>query len=80
MTEKELGQFGLLEEFSITELEQRLEFEAWCNLFCTSNDHCTAPNSACPTNAACVPLNGACGGGGGGEEPANTDCPFEIIP
>ena len=25
MTEKDLSQFGLLEEFSITELEQRLE-------------------------------------------------------
>ena len=31
MTEKELNQLGLLEEFSITELEQRLEFEAWCD-------------------------------------------------
>jgi hypothetical protein len=75
MTEKELNQFGLLEEFSITELEQRLEFEAWCDLICTSNDRCNEPNSACP------PINGGCGGGGGGGgEPLNTDCPIEIQP
>lgn len=77
MTEKELSQFGLLEEFSITELEQRLEFEAWCDLFCTSNDRCTQPNTACP------PINGACGGGGGGgggDELPNTECEFEIQP
>ena len=76
MTEKELSQFGLLEEFSITELEQRLEFEAWCNLFCTTNNCGGAPNSQCP------PINGVgCGGGGGGGgggEPANADCPFDI--
>lgn len=31
MNEEELAQLGLLDEFSITELEQRLEFEAWCD-------------------------------------------------
>lgn len=77
MTEKELSQFGLLEEFSITELEQRLEFEAWCNLFCssTTNNQCTQPNSTCP------PINGACGGGGGGGgggELPNDICEFDI--
>ena len=57
MTEKDLGQFGLLDEFSITELEQRLEFEAWCDLLCTSNDRCPAPNTGCipVENALCVP-------------------------
>jgi len=34
MTEKDLSQFGLLDEFSITELEERLEFEAWCDGNC----------------------------------------------
>lgn len=34
MTEKDLSQFGLLDEFSITELEERLEFEAWCDWNC----------------------------------------------
>jgi hypothetical protein len=29
----------LLEEFSIIELEQRLEFEAWCD----SNENCPCP-------------------------------------
>lgn len=33
MSEKELAG-GLLEEFSIMELEQRLEFEAWCDGNC----------------------------------------------
>lgn len=60
MTEQELNQLGLLEEFSITELEQRLEFEAWCDS-CT--DDC--PNTTCEHNAACPPINN-CGGGGGG--------------
>ena len=76
MTEKELSQFGLLEEFSITELEQRLEFEAWCNFFCTTNNCSGTPNTACP------PLNGACGGGGGGggDELPNTECIVDIQP
>lgn len=34
MTEKDLSQFELLDEFSITELEERLEFEAWCDGNC----------------------------------------------
>ena len=62
MTERELNQLGLLEEFSITELEQRLEFEAWCDS-CESNGTCT--DTTCPTNTACPPINN-CGGGGGG--------------
>jgi len=63
MTEKELSQLGLLEEFSIMELEQRLEFEAWCN----GNCDCTPTNNGCTDpNAGCVPIdvdpviNGAC--------------------
>jgi hypothetical protein len=50
MTEKELSQLGLLEEFSIMELEQRLEFEAWCNGNCDcqpTNTGCTDPNQPC---------------------------------
>lgn len=35
MSEQELTQQGLLEEFSIMELEQRLEFEAWCDGNCS---------------------------------------------
>jgi len=55
MTEKELTKLGLLEEFSITELEQRLEFEAWCNFWCDSNGNCPCgdPNSNC----SCEPTN-----------------------
>jgi hypothetical protein len=34
MSEKDLEQFELLDEFSITELEQQLEFEAWCDIIC----------------------------------------------
>ena len=34
MTEQDLEQFELLDEFSITELEQQLEFEAWCDVVC----------------------------------------------
>lgn len=63
MTEKELSQLGLLEEFSIMELEQRLEFEAWCN----GNCDCTPTNTGCTDpNQPCVPIdidptiNGAC--------------------
>lgn len=62
MTEKDLIKLGLLEEFSITELEQRLEFEAWCNFGCDSNSNCpcTDPNSNCPctdpnSNCSCNP-------------------------
>jgi hypothetical protein len=43
MTEKDLSQFELLDEFSITELEQRLEFEAWCD----GNCGCPPPNGNC---------------------------------
>ena len=60
MSEKELSQLGLLEEFSITELEQRLEFEAWCD-DCTCTDNC--PDTTCPSNTICPPVN-SCGGGG----------------
>ena len=67
MTEKELSQLGLLEEFSIMELEQRLEFEAWCNGNCDctpTNNGCTDPNAGCVPieNGACLPIdiNGAC--------------------
>lgn len=35
MSEKELSQLALLDEFSIMELEERLEFEAWCNTDCS---------------------------------------------
>ncbi|MET0621628.1 MAG: hypothetical protein ABW250_01475 [Pyrinomonadaceae bacterium] len=38
---------GLIEEFSIMELEERLEFEAWCD-----NDQCIIVN-ACDTNIPC---------------------------
>ncbi len=64
MTEKDLSQFGLLDEFSITELEQRLEFEAWCDWNCgdpDTNCPCDDPNSNCgcsPTNSCnsdCAP-------------------------
>ena len=66
MTEKELSQLGLLEEFSITELEQRLEFEAWCD----GNCDCQPINSSsCPINTTCTPIDYECGGGGGGGLP-----------
>lgn len=67
MTEKDLSQFGLLDEFSITELEQRLEFEAWCDWNCRcddpppSNGNCECPpptNDFCeppPPNEPCIP-------------------------
>ena len=57
MTEKDLTQLGLLEEFSITELEQRLEFEAWCD-DCSCTDNC--PDTTCPTNQGCFPTNDVC--------------------
>ena len=56
MTEKDLSQFGLLDEFSITELEERLEFEAWCNWNCDCNP--PPSNSPCeppPPNDGCEP-------------------------
>lgn len=61
MTEKELSELGLLEEFSITELEQRLEFEAWCDGNCS----CEPSNGTCnpgPIDGGCpeVPLNVRC--------------------
>jgi len=78
MTEKQLSQFGLLDEFSITELEQRLEFEAWCDWNCG----CTPTNTTCTPNTGCVPVeNALCGGGGGGggggEDLPNTECIIE---
>ncbi len=44
-------QEGLLEEFSIMELEQRLEFEAWCDGNCPCDGPTTPPASDgfCPT-------------------------------
>ena len=62
MTEKELSELGLLEEFSITELEQRLEFEAWCDGNCSCE----------PTNGQCVPgpIDGGCP-----DIPINVRCP-----
>ena len=76
MTEKELNQLGLLEEFSITELEQRLEFEAWCD----SNCECEPVNTtSCSTNGGCVPVENAyCGGGGGGG--TDDTCIVEPLP
>ena len=63
MTEKELNQLGLLEEFSITELEQRLEFEAWCNWNCG----CGPSDGNCPCESQ--PPDSEC---------TNIDCPCEI--
>lgn len=40
MTEGELGQLGLLDEFSIKEVEQRLEFAAWCDPEPDEDDGC----------------------------------------
>jgi hypothetical protein len=49
MTEKELNQTSLLEEFSIMELEQRLEFEAWCDGNCSCEvEGPSNPNGGCP--------------------------------
>ena len=69
MTEKDLSQFGLLDEFSITELEERLEFEAWCNWNCgctPSNSGCDPPppppDSGCYPDSSCVNENCGCGG------------------
>jgi hypothetical protein len=80
MTEKELSQFGLLDEFSITELEQRLEFEAWCDGNCT----CTPTNNSCVPNTNCVPIDSLCGGGGGGggggDELPNDNCFYDVQP
>jgi hypothetical protein len=63
MTEKELSQLGLLDEFSITELEQRLEFEAWCDGNCDcDNDSCGPADGGCvPVDAYCnPPIDGSC--------------------
>jgi hypothetical protein len=64
MSEKDLTR-GLLEEFSIVELEQRLEFEAWCdsNCDCSNGTTCSGGNPVCP------PVDVYCGGGGGGDIP-----------
>ena len=70
MTEKELSQLGLLEEFSITELEQRLEFEAWCD----GNCDCTPTNTTCgPINTGWVPIDSGCN-----PEPVNSPCIPEV--
>jgi hypothetical protein len=77
MTEKDLTQLGLLEEFSITELEQRLEFEAWCD-DCSCTDNC--PNTAsCPDNTVCPPIDGYCGGGGGGGGTTDDTCIIDVV-
>jgi uncharacterized membrane protein len=55
MTDKELNTAELLEEFSIMELEQRLEFEAWCDGNCSCQ-----PSDGGGTGG---------GGGGGGTDP-----------
>lgn len=49
MSEKELSQLALLDEFSIMELEERLEFEAWCEGNC----------GECQTevNVGCLPIS-----------------------
>ena len=54
MTEKDLSKFWLLDEFSIRQLEERLEFEAWYdgNSFCP-NVLCDPVDGACPPNAVC---------------------------
>jgi hypothetical protein len=76
MTEKELAQLGLLEEFSITELEQRLEFEAWCD-DCT----CTDTDTTCTHNTGCIPIDNAyCGGGGGGGGGTDDTCLIDVQP
>jgi len=62
MTEKDLSQFGLLDEFSITELEQRLEFEAWCDWNCgcgPENGNCSCPPPPAP-DSECTNFNCAC--------------------
>ena len=62
MTEKDLSKFGLLDEFSITELEQRLEFEAWCDWNCgcgpdtNSNCDCGPP----PVDENCTNIDCPC--------------------
>lgn len=49
MTDKELNTEALLEEFSIMELEQRLEFEAWCDGNCSCEPTGGGdPNGGCP--------------------------------
>ena len=49
MTDKELNTVELLEEFSIMELEQRLEFEAWCDGNCSCEPvGGGTPNGGCP--------------------------------
>lgn len=71
MTEQELNQLGLLEEFSITELEQRLEFEAWCDSCETNSQTCTDTN--------CTAYCGGGGGGGGcGEITPDETCIIEV--
>lgn len=71
MTEKELNQLGLLEEFSITELEQRLEFEAWCN----GNCDCTPTNNGCVPNTVCVPIDSGCDINSGCDPMPDEGCP-----
>jgi hypothetical protein len=65
MTEKDLSKLGLLDEFSITELEQRLEFEAWCDWNCGCG-----PDSPPPPDD----------GGGGGTPPSDSMCTNENCP
>ena len=66
MTEKDLSQFGLLDEFSITELEERLEFEAWCNWNCGCVRGHGDGEPPAPTDDGCPgEPNGNCGCDGG---------------
>jgi hypothetical protein len=50
-----------LEEFSVMELEDRLEFG-----ICNDNCDCTNTNCPCTPNTTCT--NDQCGGGGGGND------------
>ena len=62
MSEKDLEKFGLLDEFSITELEQRLEFEAWCDWNCgcgPENGNCSCPPPPAP-DSECTNFNCGC--------------------
>ena len=61
MTEKDLSKLGLLDEFSIMEIEQRLEFEGWYdgNCICGLNPLCPPPppitNESCMPDESCIP-------------------------
>lgn len=50
-------------EFSILELEDRLEFAELCDDNCGCN---TGTNTNCTATGPTTPINAYCGGGGGG--------------